>query len=205
MTGAILPEGADAVLMQGPGPRRPRRPPGPADGAPGLRHPAFHGRGRFLHRPTPRLGPGRARHPGRCPAVFRVGVRARSVLCVGLYGRRLSERFPGLRSSARSPSRLRVAARRPVGNAPGSPAAGAPRGRGNRPPRRLGSPPPSACGTPRVRAFKGDARKAPGAQDLGDMLRAHVTFHLPNPIGIDFQGHFIIRHDDLRALHWDSA
>ena len=36
-------EGADAVLMQGPGPRRPRRPPGPADGAPGLRHPAFRG------------------------------------------------------------------------------------------------------------------------------------------------------------------
>jgi molybdopterin biosynthesis enzyme len=48
MTGAMLPKGADAVLMQGPGSRRPRRPPGPADGAPGLRHPAFHERGRFF-------------------------------------------------------------------------------------------------------------------------------------------------------------
>ena len=28
------------------------------------------------------------------------------------------------------------------------------------------------------------------------MLSAHVTFHLPDPIGIDFQGHFIIRHDE---------
>jgi molybdopterin biosynthesis enzyme len=35
MTGAILPEGADAVLMQVPGPRRPRRPPGPATGPQG--------------------------------------------------------------------------------------------------------------------------------------------------------------------------
>jgi len=27
------------------------------------------------------------------------------------------------------------------------------------------------------------------------MLRAHVIFHLPGPIGIDLQGHFVIRHD----------
>ena len=46
----------------------------PADRAPGLRHPALHERGRLLHRPAPRLGPGRARHPGRCPAVLRAGV-----------------------------------------------------------------------------------------------------------------------------------